>query len=87
MTEIKLQANLQPIPKKWAEVEINFLLKFYPLYKNGSLKYNASFLRGNLKSRTMSAISKKYWSICGSIHKQRTNINQRLFDFAQDKLK
>jgi len=52
----------------------------------GNQKYNAGVLRGNLQSRSMAAISKKYWEIMGSEHKKKIDINQRLFDFAQDKL-
>jgi len=86
MTEVILQANIQPEPRQWTKVEINFLLKFYPLYKAHSHKYNASFLRGNLQNRTMAAISKKFWTICGSEHKPKYDINQEHFDFAQDKI-
>lgn len=86
MTKVILQANLQPTPKKWSKTEIIFLLKYYPLYKSGNQKYTAGVIRGNLQSRSMAAISKKYWEIMGSEHIKKIDINQVLFDFAQDKL-
>lgn len=86
MPLVKLQANLQPKAQKWSKVEIACLLKLYPLYKAGNSRITAGVLRGHLGSRTMSAISKKYWTIMGSDHKKRVNINQRNFDFFQDKI-
>ncbi len=83
---VQLKANLQPVPKKWSEVEIRLLLKLYPLYKAGNQRYTAGVLRGHLQSRTMAAISKKYWEIMGSTHIKRENINQMNFDFLQEKL-
>ena len=82
--KVKFQATLQPNPHKWENKEIAFLLKYYPLYKAGSQKYTASWLRGQLKSRSMAALSKKYWEIMGSEHKPRYDTNQFKFDFAQD---
>jgi len=57
-----------------------------PIYKAGNQRYTAGVLRGHLQSRTMAAISKKYWEIMGSTHIKRENINQMNFDFLQEKL-
>lgn len=86
MRMLDLKANYFQTPKEWTQVEIAFLIKYYPLYKQGSTKWTASTLRGNLQSRTMSAISKKYWSIMGSTITPNEDINQNKFDFAQEKL-
>ncbi len=86
MQEIQLRARIQNKSQKWDKVEVDALLKYYPLYKSGNQRYSPGVLRGMLKSRTMSAISKKYWSIMGSEHKQKDNIQQVKFDFLQEKL-
>ena len=85
-TSIQFRAELQPKPKKWERNEIMFLLKYYPMYKSGNLRYNAGVIRGHLQNRTMAAISKKYWEIMGSDRKPRTNVNQFRFDFDQEKI-
>jgi len=78
---VEMRANLQPEAQKWSDIEIRFLLRFYPQYKNGDRNMTSSTLRSHLKSRTMSAISKKYWSIMGSDRKEKIDIHQLQFNF------
>lgn len=84
--KVELKANLQPKPTKWTEVEIQFLLKYYPRYKENDLRITTGVLRGHLQNRTMSAISKKYWSIMGCEHKEKIELNQLEFSFKRQQL-
>ena len=86
MTLVKLQADFFKKPQTWTKGEIIFLLRYYPLYKHNPSHYTASTLRGHLKSRTMSAISKKYWSICGATGKKHEDPKQYVMDFYRDRI-
>jgi len=73
-------------PMKWAPAEIALLKRKYMSYKEGRI--DGYTLRGNLRGRSMAAISKKYWSIYGKAGKKLTDVDlhQGKFDFAQDKV-
>lgn len=86
MREVNFRAELQLEPCKWSRIEIEFLLRFYPKYKEGNLDTTAGFIRGHLHNRTMIAISNKYWSIMGSEKKEKIAKNQFEFDFYRKKL-
>ena len=85
MPDVELRANFEPKPKKWTPLETKLLLRLWKQYQLGAL--TAGQLRGQLQSRTMSAINKKLWTILGKQGKgKRENIDQRKFDFYQNKI-
>ena len=79
--EVILQGGIPHTGQKWEAVEVLFLLKYYPKYKSGNSNYNGSWLRGHLKSRSLNAISNKYWSLCGKTTTEEININQMTMPF------
>lgn len=70
----------------WTPAEKALLRRVFPRYKEG--EFTGYGLRGMFRGRSMSAISKKYWSIYGKSGKRKglDEINQIKFDFAQEKL-
>lgn len=84
--EIQLQGGIIHGPQDWEAKEVLFLLKYYPKYKSGNSNYNGSWIRGHLKSRTLAAISKKYWTLVGRTTTTELNPNQQCMPFLFERL-
>lgn len=83
---IEFQGGQRKVNQEWTPVEVLFLLKYYPKYKSGNSNYQAGWIRGHLKGRSMNAISNKYWSYLGTTKTEEINPNQSVMPFLFDKL-